>query len=272
MKVTIIPSKTLLPQYALDPAVYDGVRNAKPDYALVERSVIPPNNGKGFEVKKGQLFRIIQETGPQVVDVALWNIHDPKEFFRPEHSFLIEGWFIRENTRLWSDVRYFRPMATCIEDTVEDLDGWHNHMVLGSHCTSEFLEMRSGRKGLNSCHLNFLQAIEPFGLNEGHIQDNFNIGMPCRINDETGKMEITAANSRAGDYVAFYAEIDLLVAVSVCPMGDGSFAATTPEKITVRPIGVEILDTGVEPREFPKRYDWRPHWRGRWEPSLGSGS
>ena len=76
MKVTIIPSKTLLPQYALDPAFYDGVRNAKPDYALVERSVIPPNNGKGFEVKKGQLFRIIQETGPQVVDVALWNIHD----------------------------------------------------------------------------------------------------------------------------------------------------------------------------------------------------
>ena len=131
MKVTIIPSKTLLPQYALDPAFYDGVRNAKPDYALVERSVIPPNTGKGFEVKKGQLFRIIQETGPQVVDVALWNIHDPKEFFRPEHSFLIEGWFIRENTRLWSDVPYFRPMATCLEDTVEDQEGWHNHHGIG---------------------------------------------------------------------------------------------------------------------------------------------
>ena len=123
MKATIIPSKTLLPQYALDPAFYDGVRNAKSNYALVERSVIPPNNGKGFEVKKGQLFRIIQETGPQVVDVALWNIHNPKEFFRPEHSFLIEGWFVRENTRLWSDVPYFRPMATCIEDTVEEPGG-----------------------------------------------------------------------------------------------------------------------------------------------------
>ena len=272
MKVTIIPSKTLLPQYALDPAFYDGVRNAKPDYALVERSVIPPNNGKGFKVKKGQLFRIIQETGPQVVDVALWNIHDPKEIFRPEHSFLIEGWFVRENTRLWSDVPYFRPMATCIEDTVEDQEGWHNHLVLGSHCTSEFLEMRSERKGLNSCHLNFLQAIEPFGLGEENIQDNFCLCMPSRLNAETGKMEITATKARAGDYVAFYAEIDLLVAVSVCPMGDGSFAATTPEKIIVRPLAVEILDTGIDPREFPKRYDWRPQWGGRWEPGLGSGS
>ena len=269
-KVTIVPSKTLLPQYAFDPAFYDHVREAKANYTLAQRAVIPPNNGQGFEVKKGQLFRIIQETGPQVVDVALWNIHDPREIFRPEHSFLIEGWYIQENTRLWSDVPYFRPMATCIADTLEDPEGWHNHLVLGSHCTSEFLEMRSGRKGLNSCHVNFLQAIEPFGLNEENIQDNFCVCMPSRINDETGRMEITATRARPGDYVAFYAEIDLLVAVSVCPMGDGSFAATTPEKITLRPVGVEILDMGIEPRKFPERYNWRPHWQGRWKPGMGS--
>ena len=271
-KVTIVPSKTLLPQYSLDPDFYRAVRNAESSYTSILKSVIPPNNGRGFEVKKGQVFRIIQETGPQVVDVALWNLHDPREFFRPEHSFLIEGWFIRENTRLWSDVPYFRPMATCIEDTVEVLEGWHNHLVLGSHCTSEFLEMRSERKGLNSCHLNFLQAIEPFGLAEMNIQDNFCVCMPSRINDETGKMEITATKARPGDYVAFYAEIDLLVAVSVCPMGDGSFAATTPEKVTLRPVGVEILDTEIGPRQFPKRYDWRPRWQGQWNPDLGSGS
>lgn len=271
-KATIVPSKTLLPPYAFDPDFFEQVRNAKANYRPLENTVIPPNNGKGFSVKKGQIFRIVQVEGPQVVDVALWNLNEPKEIFRPEHSFLIEGWFVGENTRLWSDVPYFRPMATCIEDTVDNQVGWHNHLVLGSHCTSEFLEMRSDRKGLNSCHVNFLQAIEPFGLSEENIQDNFCVCMPSRINDETGKMEITATKARAGDYVAFYAEIDLLVAVSVCPMGDGSFAATTPEKITVRPVGVEILDTGIEPREFPKRYDWRPHWRGSWEPGMGSGS
>ena len=75
--------------------------------------------------------------------------------------------------------------------------------------------------------------------------------MPCRIDDESGKMEITSAKARPGDYVAFYAEIDLLVAVSVCPMGDGSFAATTPEKVTLKPVGVEILDTGSSPGSSP---------------------
>ena len=271
-KATIVPSKTLLPPYAFDPTFYEQVRNAKADYRQIENTVIPPNNGKGFSVKKGQIFRIVQVEGPQVVDVALWNLHEPREIFRPEHSFLIEGWFVCENTRFWSDVPYFRPMATFIEDTVDNQVGWHNHLVLGSHCTSEFLEMRSDRKGLNSCHVNLLQAIEPFGLSEENIQDNFCVCMPSRINDETGKMEITATKARAGDYVAFYAEIDLLVAVSVCPMGDGSFAATTREKITVRPVGVEILDTVIEPQEFPKRYDWRPHWRGSWEAGMGSGS
>ena len=270
IKATIVPSKTLLPPYAFDHAFYDYVRQAKASYSLAQRAVVPPNNGKGFEVKRGQLFRVIQESGPQVVDVALWNLHNPREIFRPEHSFLIEGWFIRENTRLWSDVPYFRPMATCIEDTVQTLDGWRNHSMLGSHCTSEFLEMRSGRKGLNSCHVNFLQAIEPFGLNEENIQDNFNLYMPCRIDDESGRMEIASAKARPGDFVAFYAEIDILIAVSVCPMGDGSFAATTPEKVTLRPIRVEILDTGIEPRAFPERYNWRPRWHGQWDASLGS--
>ena len=272
MKPTIVPSKGLLPPYALDTTFCDGVRNAKPDYAPIEKSVVPPNNGKGFHVRKGQVFRIVQETGPQVVDVALWNANDVKEFFRPEHSFLIEGWFIIENTRLWSDVPYFRPMATCMEDTVQVQEGWRNHLVLGSHCTSEFLEMRSERKGLNSCHLNLLQAIEPFGLSEENIQDNFCVCMPSRINSETGKMEITTTKADAGEFVSFYAEIDLLVAVSVCPMGDGSFAATTPAKITLRPVGIEILDSYGDPREFPKRYDWRPHWQGQWAPDLGSGS
>ena len=116
------------------------------------------------------------------------------------------------------------------------------------------------------------QAMDEAGIDVLLVQDNFCVCMPSRINDETGKMEITATKARPGDYVGFYSEIDLLVAVSVCPMGDGSFAATTPEKVTVRPVGVEILDTGIGPREFPKRYDWRPHWQGQWNPDLGSGS
>lgn len=66
-------------------------------------------------------------------------------------------------------------MATCIEDTVETTgaeEGWHHHGILGSHCTAEFLKIRFERGGLNVCHLNFPQAIEPFGSTEENISDN----------------------------------------------------------------------------------------------------
>ena len=91
MKVTIVPAKGLLQPYAFDPAFYDQVRNAKANYKPVEKTVVPPNSGQGFSVKKGQIFRVVQLEGPQVVDIALWNARDSRKIFRPEHSFLIDG-------------------------------------------------------------------------------------------------------------------------------------------------------------------------------------
>ena len=64
-KATIVPSKTLLPPYAFDPAFYDEVRNAKVNYRPLENTVIPPNNGKGFSVKKGQISVLCRWKGPR---------------------------------------------------------------------------------------------------------------------------------------------------------------------------------------------------------------
>lgn len=36
---------------------------------------------QAWEVKAGQLFRIVCIDGPQVADVNFWNLHNPKERF-----------------------------------------------------------------------------------------------------------------------------------------------------------------------------------------------
>jgi uncharacterized protein YcgI (DUF1989 family) len=36
---------------------------------------------QAWEVKAGQLFRIVCTEGPQVADVNFWNLHNPKEHF-----------------------------------------------------------------------------------------------------------------------------------------------------------------------------------------------
>ncbi|MBI4328313.1 MAG: urea carboxylase-associated family protein [Chloroflexi bacterium] len=260
--------RALVSRYILDKGFYDRLRAARPTFRLVEQFIVPPYGGRGFTVRKGQAFRFTDVEGPQIGDVALWNADDPRrEYFRPSHSMSVEGMFINLYTRLWSDVPMFRPMATCIEDTVRTASpekGWHNHFP-GSHCTPEIREMSTGRAGLNACHLNFLQAVEPFGLTEPDIHDNFMVFQRLRIDPVRGVRIFGKTDAKKGDIIEFFAEINLLVALSVCPSGDGK-RVKDPDKLVVRPIGVEIYDTGIEPKESPRWADWRPTWRGRWVP------
>ncbi|MEE9198647.1 MAG: urea carboxylase-associated family protein [Dehalococcoidia bacterium] len=263
---------TLLdPRCRLDKAFYDEVRAAKPQYKLVDRFVIPPFEGQGFTVKKGQAFRVIEEEGVQIGDLSLWNAHDPKEFYSLARTWAIEGWGVRVYTRLWSGVPRLRPMATCIEDTVvtDPSEGEFQHHWLGTHCATEWSEMRVGIAGLNSCHVNFLQAIEPFGLKEEDIHDNLNLFQKMRVDPTNGKIQAALSESKAGDYIEFYAEIDLLAAVTVCPNGDNTRYYSIPGKDLVLPLGVEVYETGIQPREFPTWTDWRPTWKGRWMPPEG---
>ena len=257
------------PRYRLDREFYDRVRAARPSYRLVDRTVIPPFSGAGMVVKRGHAFRVVDVDGPQVADVAFWSADDPREAFRQPRTFAIEGWMVRPYTRLWSDVPWFRPLATCIDDTVvlqPPTDGWHHHAAIGAHCAPEMYEFRSGRTGLNGCHQNFLQAIQPFNMGEEHIGDNLNVHQKRRVDPVTGRCYVMAGDARPGDYIEFYAEVDLLVAVSACPCGDGGASGSRQDEIPQRPVALEVHDTGVPSRAFPPWTDWRRTWGGRWTP------
>jgi uncharacterized protein YcgI (DUF1989 family) len=254
-----------LPKYSLDTSFYEKVRSAKHTHKLIERFIISPYSGRGFIAKRGHTFRVIDEEGPQVADVMLWNAHDKTEYFSMARTWLMEGMFVRPLTRLWSDVPRFRPIAICTDETVDSRkpDGDYGHHFVKTHCCPEVMEARLGKAGLNACHLNLLQAIEPFSLGESDMHDNINVHQKVRIDVKTGKSVSQRSASQAGDYIEFYANIDLLVAVSVCPNGDN----TAHQAAIVRPIGIEIYDTYTEPPDFPKWTDWRPGWKGRWVPS-----
>jgi len=253
--------------YQLDRAFYDAVRAARPQYALVHKLTISPYSGRGFIVNKGQTFRVIEETGPQIADVAFWNAHNPEETFGAMRSWMVEGWIIRPNTRLWSVLPWFRPMMTCVEDTViPETEADYHHHFMGTHCTAETVEVGFGVAGLNGCRLNLLQAIQPFGLREENLRENINVHEKDRLDPVTGRRSIARGDGKPGDYIEFYAEMDLVVAVSVCPFGDGSADPTMYASGVVRPLGIEIYDTGIDPKTFPAWTDWRPTWTGRWLP------
>lgn len=245
------------PRYQINRPFYDRIRNGKADRGLVDRLVIPPNNGKGFIVRAGQTFRVIQEEGSQIADVAFWNADNPAEHFGGARTWLLEGWIVRPYSRMWSELPWLRPMMTCVEDTVDTTPraDYHHHFM-GIMCSPESVERRAGVAGSNACRLNLLQAIEPFGLNERYIRENVNVHEKNRLDPLTGQRSIGTDLSRKGDYIEFYAEMDLLVGVSVCPYGDGTTDPTDPKNV-IRPLGIEIHDTGIPPNPFPKWSEWR---------------
>ena len=65
-----------------------------------------------------------------------------------------------------------------------------------------------------------------------------------------------------GEFVEFYAEIDLLVLAAHCPYGDQS---TGPVEATHHTNTVEVFDTGTPPQPGPDWHDWRPAWQATME-------
>src|SRR5262244_2733635 len=48
---------------------------------LVDRFVVPRRTGRAWPVRPGQLFRIVAVEGPQVADLNVWSLTNPRERF-----------------------------------------------------------------------------------------------------------------------------------------------------------------------------------------------
>ena len=59
-----------------------------------------------------------------------------------------------------------------------------------------------------------------------------------------GSGDSMPSQAEPGDYVEFVADMNLIVAVSACPVGDYAVPMTEPDKITTRPLAFEIYNTG----------------------------
>jgi uncharacterized protein YcgI (DUF1989 family) len=69
------------------------------------------------------------------------------------------------------------------------------------------------------CHSNLTRAVLPYGLTEYDVHDVLNVFQVTGLNND-GKYFMEASPAQPGDYIEFFAEMDLLCALSTCPGGD----------------------------------------------------
>src|SRR5204863_271983 len=93
---------------------------------LVERFVVPKRSGRAWPVRAGQLFRIVAVEGPQVADLNVWSLANPRERFWASRTRQLHRSHLTTFDRLWSCLPYLRPMLTITGDTLRygrDEDG-----------------------------------------------------------------------------------------------------------------------------------------------------
>lgn len=229
---------------------------------------IPPRSGLAWHVPAGCVFRLSTPAGPQVGDLNIWNASNPRERFWASRTRQLHASHVSTGDRLWSVLPYMRPLCGIVADTLgregkgrwgdgKGMSRWGGrcHDLLGTRCDPYVNKMLSGRTFNYHCHSNLVRAVLPYGLNESDVHDVLNVFQVTGLDDQ-GRYFMEASPSQADDYIEFFAEQDLLCALSTCPGGDlsewgwvGLKEGETEEgegaekmKATCRPIKVEVYE------------------------------
>lgn len=233
-----------------------GFRAAREGWQKVAEVLIPARDARCFDVPAGHFFRIASVEGPQVGDLNLWNAANLAERFYSGKTRALHGTHLSSGDRMWTSHPYLRPMATITDDTLDwygfDAFGGAVHDVIGTRCDPYTHNLLShGGQYHHCCHSNLTRALaDARGLSldqaEGHVHDVLNVFMCTGFTRDTGQYFMKASPVRPGDYLEFFAEIDLLGALSACPGGDCS-AEHSSDAAACHPLLVEVFRPAAPP-------------------------
>jgi uncharacterized protein YcgI (DUF1989 family) len=229
-----------------DMALYGRARG---NMSKISELRVAPRDGATFEVPAGHFFRIASVEGPQVGDLNLWNANDLSERFFSGKTRQLHATHVSTGDRLWSSLPGLRPMATITHDTLDwygwDEDGGGIHDVIGTRCDPYTNFMLKGVDYHYCCHSNLTRALAAAidmvpEQAELYVHDVLNVFMCTGFTHDTHQYFMKASPVRPGDFIEFFAEIDLLGALSTCPGGDCG-SSHSDDATACYPLLVEIF-------------------------------
>lgn len=231
----------------VDIEFYDRLAASKDSRSLIQSLEVPVRSGRAWKVPAGHVFKISTPAGPQVGDLNLWNATDTSERFWASRTRQLQGAHVSIHDRLWSNLPFMRPLATIIDDSLAsygtDEHGARIHDLLGTRCDPYITKLLTGKDADHHCHSNLIRAVHPHDLTEQDVHDVLNVFQVTGLNHDE-KYFMKASPAKPGDYIEFFAEIDLLCAISTCPGGDLSiplWESDDEDLLSIcRPLCVEV--------------------------------
>lgn len=215
---------------------------------------IRPCSGQAWVVPAGHVCRLTTPHGPQVGDLNIWNATNPRERMWAARTRQIHASHVSVGDRLWSNLPYLRPLVTITGDSlgggqlheVLDVEGkrkpdvigfgtsqWGGrvHDLLGTRCDPYVNLLMGGETFDYHCHSNLTRAVIPHGLTELDVHDVLNVFQVTGLNEDA-KYFMETSPSNPGEYFEFFAEVDVLCALSACPGGTQPTTTQVPRILT----------------------------------------
>lgn len=171
---------------------------------------IPARKGKAAHLRRGQIVRVVNTTGQQVVDTWAFDATDIAEFMSMEHSRVALGRIIPAvGDTLVTNRR--RPILTFVEDTSGGV-----HDTLFAACDRWRYELLGCEGHHDNCTDNLAAALAELGLAAPQTPAPLNLFMNIPVVDGD-RVEVRPPVSTPGSHVALRAETGCIVAFSACP-------------------------------------------------------
>ncbi len=247
------------PTETLPQADLSRIDRARAATTLIATEMVPPRDAASILVPAGHFLRITSVDGPQVGDLNLFAADNLDERFYSGKTRALHGTHLTRGDRMWSGFPYLRPMATISHDSLEwygvDPHGGRVHDVIGTRCDPYTGHLLGGGDYHHCCHSNLTRALASAAqltpeVAERHVHDVLNVFMCTGFTQNTGQYFMKASPVRPGDYIEFFAEIDLLAVLSACPGGDCG-AEHSSDTAPCYPLRMDVLRSDAPQKHVP---------------------
>jgi len=184
--------------------------------------IVPERSGTAFCLPRGATLTVIDPRGEQVADLLAYNAADIDEVISSGRTLdYAETIRLTTGHKLYSNRS--RVMLTIIEDDV----GIHDFLL--TPCSIDtFLHFYPDLPPHRGCFGNLAEALQRFGIAPDRIPIAFNCFMNVAIDGNSGKLRVLPPVSKAGDRIAFRAEMDLVIGLTACSAPDSNGGSFKP--------------------------------------------
>ena len=177
---------------------------------MTESAVIPARSGTAFRLNRGERLTVIDIEGEQVSDLVAFNVADVGEAISSGRSLdYASKLYLTTGDAIYSN------RSNVMLRIVEDQVGRHDFLL--TPCSKEtFKIIYNDENPHRGCFGNLEAALAPYGVTGDHIPVAFNCFMNVVIEPSTGRFSVQAPISRAGEFITFRAEMDLIIGLTAC--------------------------------------------------------